>query len=153
VIIGYDGSKAARRAIDVAGRMVQAEAAIIVTVWHQSIATATTPLPPVGVPTAPALEDERELEQHGRETAEDGASRAGALGLQAEPNLQRAASETDIAKVLFDVADEHDADLVVVGRRGMSRIKSVVLGSVSDAAVKDGRRPILIVPGGDEDDD
>jgi nucleotide-binding universal stress UspA family protein len=36
---------------------------------------------------------------------------------------------------------------VVVGRRGLGPLRSAVLGSVSDAAVRDGRRPVLVVPG------
>jgi hypothetical protein len=47
------------------------------------------------------------------------------------------------------IAEQRDADLVVVGRRGMSRIAAVVLGSVSDAAVRDGRRAVLVVPAPD----
>lgn len=123
---------------------------MIVTAWHLPVATEMTPVPPTGIPRAPSLEDEREFERRGRQTAEEGAARAGAAGLDAEPSLQRAVSTGDIARVLFDVAEEHDADLVVVGRRGMSRLKSVVLGSVSDAAVRDGRRPVLIVPSSED---
>ncbi|MGH2946191.1 MAG: universal stress protein [Solirubrobacteraceae bacterium] len=149
VVIGYDGSSDAQRAIDVAARAVRAESAIVVTAWHLPIAATTTPLPPLGAPTATSLEEEREFEQRGRQTAEEGASRARAAGLDAEPSLQRATGTTDIARTLFDVAEERDADLVVVGRRGMSRIEAVVLGSVSDAAVRDGRRPVLVVPGGE----
>jgi hypothetical protein len=39
------------------------------------------------------------------------------------------------------------AHAVHAGRRGRSPIKSVLLGSVSDAAVQGGRRRVLIVPG------
>jgi nucleotide-binding universal stress UspA family protein len=50
---------------------------------------------------------------------------------------------------LCDVAESRDATLVVVGRRGLSRLKEVVLGSVSNAALHDGRRPVLVVPKGE----
>lgn len=146
IIIGYDGSQDAQRAIAAAGRTVAAEAAVIVTAWHLPIAPAMAPVPPTAIPRAASLEEEQELERRGRETAEEGTSRARAVGLDAEPCLQRAGGTGDIATVLFDVAEDRDADLVVVGRRGMSRLKSVVLGSVSDAAVRNGRRPVLIVP-------
>jgi nucleotide-binding universal stress UspA family protein len=146
VVIGFDGSPDAELAIDVAARVVRADSALIVTAWHLPIAAVETPMPPVGAPTAPPLEDEHELERRALDTADDGARRARAAGLEAEPALQHAAGPSDIARVLFDSAEQHDAELVVVGRRGMSRIKSVLLGSVSEAAVRDGRRPVLVVP-------
>ena len=142
VVIGFDGSPDAEQAIDVAARVLSADSALIVTAWHLPIAAVA----PMGAPTAPPLEDEHELERRGLETAGAGVKRARAAGLEAEPELQHAAAPSDIAKVLFDSAEQHDAELVVVGRRGMSRIKSILLGSVSEAAVRDGRRPVLVVP-------
>jgi nucleotide-binding universal stress UspA family protein len=117
-----------------------------VTAWHLPIAAVETTMPPMGAPTAPPLEDEHELERRGLEIADAGVRRARAAGLEAERALQHAAAPSDIAKALFDCAEQHDAELVVVGRRGMSRIKSVLVGSVSEAAVRDGRRPVLVVP-------
>ena len=116
------------------------------TAWHLPIAAVDGPMTPAGAPTAPPLEDEHELERRGLEIADAGVRRARAAGLEAERALQHAAAPSDIAKALFDCAEQHDAELVVVGRRGMSRIKSVLVGSVSEAAVRDGRRPVLVVP-------
>lgn len=149
LVIGYDGSPNAQGAIDVAARVVRATAAIVVTAWQLPAAAVHTPVAPVGAPGVPSLEEERDIERRARETAEEGAARARAAGLDAEPVLRRATGTADIAGILFDAADERDADLVVVGRRGMSLLRSVVLGSVSSAAVRDGRRPVLVVPGGD----
>jgi nucleotide-binding universal stress UspA family protein len=64
--------------------------------------------------------------------------------------VARGASPEEIAEALCDLAEERDATLVVVGRRGQSRLKEVVLGSVSNAAVHDCRRPVLVVPDGEE---
>jgi nucleotide-binding universal stress UspA family protein len=144
-IIGFDGSPDAEHAIDVAAGVLSADSALIVTAWHLPIAAVEAPIPPVGAPAAPPLEDEDELRRRATETAKAGAARATTAGLAAEPALRRAAGPSDIAKVLLDSA-ERDAALVVVGRRGMSRIRSVLLGSVSEAAVRDGRRPVLVVP-------
>jgi nucleotide-binding universal stress UspA family protein len=145
-IIGFDGSPDAEHAIDVAAGVLSADSALVVTAWHLPIAAVEAPIPPVGAPAAPPLEDEDELRRRATETAKAGAARATTAGLAAEPALRRAAGPSDIAKVLLDSAEERDAALVVVGRRGMSRIRSVLLGSVSEAAVRDGRRPVLVVP-------
>ncbi|HZV50739.1 MAG TPA: universal stress protein, partial [Candidatus Dormibacteraeota bacterium] len=46
-----------------------------------------------------------------------------------------------------EVADEEDAGLVVVGRRGRGRIAELLLGSVSHELSHTCRRPLLLVPG------
>jgi nucleotide-binding universal stress UspA family protein len=52
------------------------------------------------------------------------------------------------AECLADIADEEDAELIVVGSRGRGAFKSAFLGSVSNALVGVARCPILIVPPG-----
>jgi len=84
-----------------------------------------------------------------REIAEEGAARARAAGLAAGADVPQGESAGDIGAALLDAAEQHDADLVVVARRGISLFRAVVLGSVSDAAVRDGRRPVLVVPAAD----
>ena len=147
VVIGYDGSPDAQRAIEFAARAVRAESALVVTAWELPASSIRTPVPPVGVPTAPSAEEERELEERARQIGEDGAARARVAGIDAEADVRRCLGTADIARALFDIAEERDAELVVVGRRGMSRLQEVLLGSVSNAAVHDGRRPVLVVPG------
>jgi nucleotide-binding universal stress UspA family protein len=55
------------------------------------------------------------------------------------------------AERLADVADEEDADLIVVGSRGRGAFKSAFLGSVSTSLVGVARCPVLIVPPGATD--
>lgn len=50
------------------------------------------------------------------------------------------------AEVLLDVADEEEADLVVVGARGLGRLKVLTMGSTSSKVVQASRRPVLVVP-------
>jgi nucleotide-binding universal stress UspA family protein len=47
---------------------------------------------------------------------------------------------------LLDVADEHDAEALVLGTRGLTGL-SRALGSVSNGVVHHSRRPVLVVPG------
>lgn len=151
VVIGYDGSPDANRALDIAAGILRAKAVLVVNIWQSplGVAPSTVPLGPP-LPSSPA-EDEQ-LERAARDIAEEGAARVRALGLAAEAEVRRGVSVGDIAKVLGDVAEERDAELVVVGRRGMSRLTAMVLGSVADATVRDGRRPVLVVPTAPERD-
>ena len=146
VIVGYDGSPDADRAIDFAASRLGAGAARVVTVWEPGLAAAQ-PAPTLAVPVPSSPEEDRRLEAAAREIADAGAARARAAGLRAEPETRLGIGVGQTAEALFEVAEQHDADLVVVGRRGMGLVKSAVLGSVSDAAVRDGRRPVLVVPG------
>jgi nucleotide-binding universal stress UspA family protein len=147
VIIGYDGSPDADHAIDFAAARLGPVPARVVTVWESGLATAQAQAAPaVGAPAVPSPEDERRLEAAAHEVAAAGAARAAAAGLQAEPDTRLGIGVDEIARALCDVAEQYDADLIVVGRRGMGRIRSAVLGSVSDAAVRDGRLPVLVVP-------
>jgi nucleotide-binding universal stress UspA family protein len=49
---------------------------------------------------------------------------------------------------LADLADDEDAELIVVGSRGRGRFKAAFLGSVSNSLVGVARCPVLIVPPG-----
>jgi nucleotide-binding universal stress UspA family protein len=51
-----------------------------------------------------------------------------------------------VAEAIIDAADEHDALLVVMGTRGNTGIRSLLLGSVSHAVAHHAHRPLLIVP-------
>jgi nucleotide-binding universal stress UspA family protein len=147
LVIGYDGSADADHAIDFAAARLGPVPARVVTVWEPGLASAQAQAAPaLGVPAVPSPEEERRLEAAAHEVAAAGAARAAAAGLQAEPETRLGIGVHDIARALFDIAEQHDADLVVVGRRGIGRIRAAVLGSVSDAAVRDGRLPVLVVP-------
>jgi nucleotide-binding universal stress UspA family protein len=49
-------------------------------------------------------------------------------------------------RVISEVADEIDAEPIVLGGRGLGRIESKLLGSVSIAVVFHAKRPVLVVP-------
>ena len=48
-------------------------------------------------------------------------------------------------KQILRVAREIDADLIVVGSRGLGRMKSAVLGSTSHDVLENSDRPVLVV--------
>ncbi|MDQ3936027.1 MAG: universal stress protein, partial [Actinomycetota bacterium] len=59
------------------------------------------------------------------------------------------AAERDAATVwhaIVEAADELDARVVVLGSRGLSGVRSALLGSVSYGVVHHSRRPLLVVP-------
>jgi nucleotide-binding universal stress UspA family protein len=47
---------------------------------------------------------------------------------------------------VLQFADERDAVTIVLGSRGVSGVKSLILGSVSHGVVHHSHRPLLVVP-------
>jgi nucleotide-binding universal stress UspA family protein len=147
-VIGYDGSADAQHAVDVAASVLAADAAVVVSVWIPGVPPQQIGAPLVATPPLPTARDE-ELERSAGETAAAGVARARQAGLNAEPLSEQAGSTSDIGQVLTTVAERRGADTIVVGRRGMSRLEALVLGSVSDATVRQARCPVVVVPSED----
>ena len=66
---------------------------------------------------------------------------------QAGVRCRRVMRDGPPAEVLLAVADEEDADLVVVGSRGAGSVPALVLGSTSSRVAQRSHRPVTIVPG------
>lgn len=49
------------------------------------------------------------------------------------------------AVVILDFANEKDADLIIVGSRGLGLVKGVLLGSVSQHLVEQAKCPVMVV--------
>jgi nucleotide-binding universal stress UspA family protein len=50
---------------------------------------------------------------------------------------------------ILDLAEEIDADLIVVGSRGFGPVKRIALGSVSEGIIHHSARPVIVARGGD----
>jgi nucleotide-binding universal stress UspA family protein len=145
VVIGYDGSADALRAVDFAAHALDVDYAVVVNVWRD---------PAVGLATAPAAAPppfasphvEADLERAAREVAEEGARRARTAGLDAGAETRLGMGPRDISRVLHELAVDCGAELIVVGHGHASMLESALLGSVAVSAVRDERKPVLVVP-------
>jgi nucleotide-binding universal stress UspA family protein len=52
---------------------------------------------------------------------------------------------TSVAKAILDYAEQHNVDLIVIGTRGMSGIKRMLLGSTASDVVTYSHCPVLVV--------
>jgi nucleotide-binding universal stress UspA family protein len=92
----------------------------------------------------PDLEDVFAAARDGaRRTAEEGAGIARATGFEATPLVEEA--KGPVWAAVERVAETHDAAAVVVGSRGLSGVKSLLLGSVSSGIVHHVSRPTVVV--------
>ena len=138
VVFAYDGSALAALAIEEAGRQLQpGRGALVLTVW-QPFDVGFVPTVALRV-NAAEIDDVRDAAQR---TAADGASRANAAGFKAR-GLQAEAAPT--WKGIVQVAEEHDASLIVLGSHGRTGLAGVLLGSVAEAVAAHSRRAVLIV--------
>jgi nucleotide-binding universal stress UspA family protein len=145
LLLCYDGSENAKHAIREAAALVAPRRAVVLTVWQDaaalpSLAWAGAALPDLEEVFAAAHEG-------ARRQAEEGAGIARATGLDAIAIAAEA--KGPIWAVVEQVAEEHDASAIVVGSRGLSGIKSLLLGSVSSGIVHHALRPTLVVAAND----
>jgi nucleotide-binding universal stress UspA family protein len=138
IVFAYDGSELAQHAIEEAGRLLQDGGdALVVTVWQPFDVGF---LPAAGLQfDAAQIADVRTA---AAQTAEAGAALANAAGFKAQSaEIERSPTWKGIA----ELADQHDARLIVLGSHGRSGLAGVVVGSVAGAVAAHSRRSVLIV--------
>lgn len=141
IVVGVDGSEHAAAAIDWAARMAKGMGSEVVAVFGVS--------PPIyfdtgyAQPVIPVQYDESWRAEMKKEFED-----VWCQGLRAAGVPYRTVMEDGRpASVLAKVADETDADLIVVGRRGRGGVAELVLGSVSHELVLHSKRPVLLISG------
>jgi nucleotide-binding universal stress UspA family protein len=150
IVIAYDGSEAARAAVNGAAELFGSRPAIVLTVWEPGLADymlmpntmgTGTMMMPYDPSTVQAID--KAAEDHARDIAEDGAQLARASGLQAEALPVRDAA--DIADTILETAQKRDAAAIVIGSRGLKGFKSKMLGSSSASVLGRSDRPVVVV--------
>jgi nucleotide-binding universal stress UspA family protein len=136
VVVGTDGSPNAEAAVHEAERIAKAEGAVL----HMVTAYPDVPVYTEGIASS-AKTDRIDL----REVAEGVASRAAGDCKARGLDVMTHAREGDAAHVILDVAREHDADLIVIGARGLTGLRRFLLGSVSSKLAHHSECSLLIV--------
>jgi nucleotide-binding universal stress UspA family protein len=122
LLLCYDGSDNARGAIEHAGALFAGRDAVVATAWR-----------------TPARSDGDEA----RRICDEGVRTARDAGLR--PTGVVAEARGAIWEAIVEVAERHDAAVIVMGPRGLSGPRSKLLGSVSSAVVDHTHRPTLII--------
>jgi nucleotide-binding universal stress UspA family protein len=157
VLIAYDGSAAAHRAVADAAKLMGSCRMLVVTVWEEGLAYATPVMPPDGMIMEPmvepgvALDVDRELHRQAERVSRQGADLARSLGVDAVP----LATPTDgsVPRTILHVARERQAAAIVVGSRGLSGLRARLEGSTSKHVLKHASCPVIVVHEPDERDD
>lgn len=146
ILIAYDGSDGAEAAIEAAGRLFAGRRAVVVSVWHSVAGAAPASL--IAIPANVAGQAYEQLDREARERSDDmagtGAAAARAAGLDA--TAVGVLCHGQIWATIADAGEQHDADVIVMGSRGRSAVKSALLGSVANGVLHHSPRPVLVVP-------
>jgi nucleotide-binding universal stress UspA family protein len=146
ILIAYDGSPDSRAAIERAAKLEPGEKTTILVVWEPFVEVMTRS--GAGLGLAPGIVDFDEIdkanEEAARKRAQEGVEYANSLGLDAEPRVR--AQETTISRAILVEAKEVDARAIVMGTRGLTGVKSLLLGSVSHGVLQHADWPVIVVP-------
>ncbi|SMB99397.1 Nucleotide-binding universal stress protein, UspA family [Thermanaeromonas toyohensis ToBE] len=136
ILLGYDGSPYARKALMIALDLAKKYGAEVTAVSIAHIPDFADSRDEVnGV-----LEDARRFFEKALEEAKTLATQEGiAMTTRVVPGHP--------ADTLARLAEEEGYDLIILGARGLSGIKRFLLGSVSEAVVRLAKCPVLIVKG------
>ena len=131
VLVGYDGSEHAERAL---------ERAALLAAGGAKITLVAAVDPGARGPKGMGSQDDEELSASAQ-ALEAARGKLEAQGVEAHV-IER---EGDPARVVLDAANEGGADLIIVGTRGQGAAARLVLGSVSTKIVHDAPCDVLVV--------
>lgn len=146
VLLGYDGSLAASAAIDVGAQLFPGAHGRVIHRWGPPYASdAIRGRIRQGARDIDGVIElvESEGEREAHRIARMGVVLARAEGWDVEPWVERTWSSE--ASRITEAAQEMNADVVIIGSRGLSGTQAF-LGSVSDLVVHQSHRPVLVVP-------
>ena len=150
VVIAFDGSPAALRALREAAELLAPRPGLVVVVWEAGAAYDFATIPSAGLELPPGQLDLRaaaELDQKlltdAERMARNGAAIAFSLGMPAD--ALAVADEVTVSETLVRVAREVDAAAVVVGRHERGALHEVFVGSTTKGLLRHAPCPVLVV--------
>jgi nucleotide-binding universal stress UspA family protein len=133
ILVGYDGSPQAEKAVEIAYSLAQDTDSTVLI-----LAVARPPEPPTSVELEAMLDDARE---HFLEKFKVFRERAAALEVDVK---------TDVVvghpvEQIVHRAETDKVNLIIVGRRGMSRFGRMIVGSTSEKVLRYAHCPVMVV--------
>jgi nucleotide-binding universal stress UspA family protein len=138
ILIATDGSPAALQAVELGLELAEEQHAEPIFVH---VAPEADVLPVAGFAMAGPVSVPHELDEADRSSLDEALLIAEERGVEARTKLLAG----EAAEEIVAYADEIDADLIVVGSRGLGKISSALLGSVSHKLLHHAMRPVMVV--------
>lgn len=144
LLLPVDGSDVSLKAVQVAMSLLQHGLAADIV-----LANVQEPANLYEMMTAP---DPEVLERVSQAAGADILEPARAMLMAAKIGFESEVAGGDPAHTIVDIAERHGCDLIVMGARGTSALRSALLGSVSNEVLHAARVPVMIVKADEEKD-
>jgi CRP/FNR family cyclic AMP-dependent transcriptional regulator len=136
VIAAIDFSEASEDVLEIAEQWVRAmEATLVIT----HVAAVYYPMNEYGALEVPALD--AELLDIGAQKARRLVERERMKGLEATEEVRQG----DAGVQLLEAAAKYDAEIIIMGTRGLTGLKHVLLGSTAEHVIRHAHCPVLVV--------
>ncbi len=137
ILIATDGSETADAALEHATYLAGATGADEVVVLH----------------VCPACTSELDPDSKNRETATEIVRKAGesiaAEGIVVRTMVEMHYPPEEVGEAVVDIATSENVDLLILGSRGLSEFKGILLGSVSHKVLQKASCPVLVIKAGE----
>ena len=132
VVVGFDGSEAAERALERAAVHAGADGRIVVVTARPT--TARSPVTDDPILDSPSPAEQHDLLHRSRALLDGHGARAEFVAIDADP-----------AEALISVARSVDAELIVVGQTGSGFVTRALLGSTAENVLRHAPCDVLVV--------
>lgn len=144
LLLPVDGSDVSLKAVRVALQLLQQG-----LVADAVLANVQEPANLYEMMTAP---DPLVLERVSQAAGADTLKPAAALLTAAQIRFESEVASGDPAHAIIDIAERYGCDMIIMGARGTSALRSALLGSVSNEVLHAARVPVMIVKADDASD-
>ncbi len=134
ILVAYDGSEIARRAVSWAVQLAKALNAKLYVLYVVNVPPEVRAFLTAGTILNEALKSGMKILE------------------QVKPDLDKEGIRYELVveigdpgEKIVEFAEKINADLIVMGHRGLSGIKKLLVGSVCDKVIKCSNRPVLVV--------
>ncbi len=143
LLLCWDGSENAKHAIESAAGVLAPRPAVVLTVWEPILGVGAFAWSGMTATMVDSVKLDQAAAEDGARIAGRGVRIAQDAGLEAKPVA--VAATGPVWKTIIDMADCHDAAAIVMGSRGLTGFRSMLMGSVSAAVVHHADRPTLVI--------
>jgi nucleotide-binding universal stress UspA family protein len=141
ILVAFDGSSDSVKAVKIAASIAKEHGSKL-TIVHVYTVPTYSYMTPAGLSSSQfsALDDAAKT--HARDILRRGIASAGSAGVKAGGEMLQGGS---VVECIVDFAANEKADLIVMGTRGVTGFKRMLVGSVSSGVVAHAKCPVLVV--------
>lgn len=141
ILVGIDGSESSLNASEYAIEMAKKDGAQVIAVSIKSLPLSSYGL---AAPQDEAKLSNEDKEMHGIKESLDKVDQiAKRNNIQVKKEIIK--SQMSIEAAIVEYAESEDVDLIVIGTRGTSDIKNILLGNIASGVVKYAACPVMVV--------